>query len=141
MDAIALDTTIKTYLTDVRAKGGPSSSARRHQVSWSSKMAFSRKRIAVRRAIHIGEAQCPIDQTSSAPRSMIGTRPTGSGTPVEYRRDNGSIMRTGTRTGVEVLGGHTAIIWLEGVTGSIDLEWRPVQPRAIRIERVAQVFY
>jgi hypothetical protein len=46
------------------------------------------------------------------------------GTPVEYRRDNGSIMRTATRTRAEVLGGHTAIIWLEDVTGSIDLEWR-----------------
>jgi len=46
------------------------------------------------------------------------------GTPVEYRRDNGSIMRTATRTRAEVLGDHTAIIWLEGVTGSTDLEWR-----------------
>ena len=46
------------------------------------------------------------------------------GTPVEYRRHNCSMMRTATRTRAEVLGDHTVFIWLEGATGSIDLEWR-----------------
>jgi hypothetical protein len=38
-------------------ESGLSSSARRHQVSWSSKTAFSRTRIAIRPALHIGVAQ------------------------------------------------------------------------------------
>ena len=41
------------------------------------------------------------------------------GTPVEYRSDNGSVVRTLRARG---LGGHTAVIWLEGVTGCVDLD-------------------
>jgi hypothetical protein len=104
-------------------EGGPSSSARRHQVSWSSKNGV------------LSDEDCRAGTTHR--RSAMPDRPNQLrskvdawneanriGTPVEYRRDNGSIMRTATRTRAEVLGGHTAIIWLEGVTGSIDLEWR-----------------
>jgi hypothetical protein len=46
------------------------------------------------------------------------------GTPVEYGRNNCSMMRTATSTGAEVLGDHAVFVWLEGVTGSFDLEWR-----------------
>jgi hypothetical protein len=44
------------------------------------------------------------------------------GTRVEYRKDDHSIVRTVTRSRAEVLSGHTAVIWLEGVTGCVDLD-------------------
>jgi hypothetical protein len=44
------------------------------------------------------------------------------GTRVEYRKDDHSILRTVTRSRAEVLSGHTAVIWLEGVTGCVDLD-------------------
>ena len=66
------------------------------------------------------------------------------GTPIDYRKDDDSILRTVTRTRAEVLGGHTAVIWLEGVTGCVDLDRvKPVQKkkwRAERIERAARAF-
>lgn len=39
------------------------------------------------------------------------------GTTVDLTKDNGEIVRTRTRSDAEVLSGHTAVIWLEGITG------------------------
>ena len=39
------------------------------------------------------------------------------GTEVTLTKDNGDVIRTKTRSEAEVLSGHTAVIWLEGVTG------------------------
>lgn len=44
------------------------------------------------------------------------------GTPVEVRLDNGTTRRTRTRSGAFVLGGHTAVVMLEGITGGYLLE-------------------
>lgn len=43
------------------------------------------------------------------------------GTPVRYRRDDGSFITTRTRSEPHVLGGHTAVIWLEGHAGCFSL--------------------
>jgi hypothetical protein len=44
------------------------------------------------------------------------------GVTVEYRKDDDSIVRTVTRSRAEVHSGHTAVIWLVGVRGCVDLD-------------------
>lgn len=44
------------------------------------------------------------------------------GTPVRLTRDNGNVVITRTRSEAEVLSGHTAVIWLEGVSGCYCLD-------------------
>ena len=44
------------------------------------------------------------------------------GQAVDLQKDGGEIVRTKTRSAAEVLGGHTAVIWLEGVTGCYMLD-------------------
>jgi hypothetical protein len=39
------------------------------------------------------------------------------GHPVTVRRDNGEGLSTVTRSKAEVLSGHSAVIWLEGISG------------------------
>jgi len=39
------------------------------------------------------------------------------GTPVLLKRDNGQTMETKTRSKAQVSGGHSAVIWLENVSG------------------------
>jgi hypothetical protein len=39
-----------------------------------------------------------------------------------YRRDNGKAFETRTRSSACVLSGHTAVIWLDGISGCVDLE-------------------
>ena len=39
------------------------------------------------------------------------------GTAVKVRRDNGEIQDTKTRAPAEMLSGHTAVIWLDGISG------------------------
>lgn len=39
------------------------------------------------------------------------------GHPVTVRRDNGEGLATVTRSKAEVLSGHSAVIWLEGISG------------------------
>jgi hypothetical protein len=39
------------------------------------------------------------------------------GQPVLLRKDNGEAVETVTRSRAEVLSGHSAVIWLEGVAG------------------------
>jgi hypothetical protein len=39
------------------------------------------------------------------------------GTPVRVRKDDGSFVETRTRSMAEMLGGHSAVIWLEGISG------------------------
>lgn len=43
------------------------------------------------------------------------------GTPVNVRRDDGRITETTTRSPASVLSGHTAVIWLDGISGCYDL--------------------
>ncbi|WP_217446575.1 hypothetical protein [Myxococcus sp. CA040A] len=44
------------------------------------------------------------------------------GTPVVVKRDNGQELTTKTRSGAELLGGHSAVIWLDGISGCYALE-------------------
>lgn len=39
------------------------------------------------------------------------------GTAVWVTKDDGSTMLTTTRSDAEVLGGHTAVVWLNGLSG------------------------
>ena len=39
------------------------------------------------------------------------------GTAVCLQRDDGTIFTTRTRAEADVLSGHTAVIWVEGITG------------------------
>jgi hypothetical protein len=41
------------------------------------------------------------------------------GATVYYHNDRGEIIHTTTRTRAEVLSGHTAVIWLDGVRGCV----------------------
>lgn len=40
-----------------------------------------------------------------------------AGTPVKVKLDNGSIKETTTRSEADLLGGHTPVVWLEGIRG------------------------
>lgn len=44
------------------------------------------------------------------------------GTEVDVRKDLGDVVRTKTRSAAQVLSGHTAVIWLEGISGCYLLE-------------------
>lgn len=44
------------------------------------------------------------------------------GQDVDVHKDDGQIVRTKTRSRAEVLSGHTAVIWLDGVRGCYLLE-------------------
>lgn len=44
------------------------------------------------------------------------------GAPVDYRKDDGTIAQTFTRTPASVLSGHTAVVWLEDVRGCVALD-------------------
>lgn len=44
------------------------------------------------------------------------------GAPVNVRMDNGETTRTVTRSKAEMLSGHTAVIWLEGISGCYMLD-------------------
>lgn len=44
------------------------------------------------------------------------------GMPVNYRNDLRETKETKTRTAASVLGGHSAVIWLEGVGGCVALD-------------------
>ncbi|ASY69355.1 hypothetical protein [Sinorhizobium fredii] len=39
------------------------------------------------------------------------------GTDVLLKKDDGSMIETKTRSRAEVLSGHSAVIWLEGISG------------------------
>ncbi len=39
------------------------------------------------------------------------------GTPVLLKKDNGETTETKTRSKAQVSGGHSAVVWLEGVSG------------------------
>lgn len=43
------------------------------------------------------------------------------GTAVKVLRDDGSVMPTKTRSKATLLGGHSAVIWLEGISGCYSL--------------------
>lgn len=44
------------------------------------------------------------------------------GQEVDLLKDSGEVVRTKTRSAAEVLSGHTAVIWLDGVTGCYILD-------------------
>lgn len=44
------------------------------------------------------------------------------GTPVKVRKDNGETVATVTRSRAEVLSGHSAVIWLDGISGCYALD-------------------
>lgn len=43
------------------------------------------------------------------------------GTPVRVRKDSGAEVFTQTRSAATVLGGHSAVIWLEEISGAYSL--------------------
>lgn len=52
------------------------------------------------------------------------------GTAVTVRLDNRDPIQTRTRSKAELLGGHTAVVWLENVGGCVLLERvTPAEPR------------
>jgi hypothetical protein len=44
------------------------------------------------------------------------------GCPVVYRMDDGVLFKTATRSEAQVLGGHTAVVWVDGVAGCVALD-------------------
>jgi hypothetical protein len=44
------------------------------------------------------------------------------GAPVTVRRDDGTELQTRTRSAAQVLSGHTAVIWVDGIAGCYDLQ-------------------
>jgi hypothetical protein len=44
------------------------------------------------------------------------------GTQVDVRLDNGLTARTTTKSRAEMLSGHTAVIWLDGISGCYMLD-------------------
>lgn len=55
-------------------------------------------------------------------RAAVWNAEVSIGTPVEYRKDDGSIVHTFTRSVASVLGDHTAVVWLEAVRGCVALD-------------------
>lgn len=52
------------------------------------------------------------------------------GTRGKLRKDDGTQMETITRSAAQVLGGHSAAIWVEGVSGCYLLNrFRPMEAR------------
>jgi hypothetical protein len=52
------------------------------------------------------------------------------GTPVTYQRDDGTLADGETITPAQVLSGHTAVIWIDGVSGCVALD--RVSPRTLQ---------
>lgn len=51
------------------------------------------------------------------------------GTPVRVRKDDGAVLETKTRSEAWMLGGHTAVIMVEGISGCYSLERvSPIHP-------------
>ena len=53
------------------------------------------------------------------------------GAAVTYRNDAGKLIAIRTRSPADVLSGHTAVIWLDGISGCVALdrvELRHVEP-------------
>jgi hypothetical protein len=44
------------------------------------------------------------------------------GALVTYRKDDGKLLTTRTRSEASVLGGHTAVVWIEGKAGCVALD-------------------
>jgi len=60
---------------------------------------------------------------SSAERNVVvWNAEVSAGAPVNYRKDDGSVIETFTRSQARVLGGHTAVVWLENVSGCVALD-------------------
>lgn len=55
--------------------------------------------------------------------------------PVTVRRDCGELVDTVTRSTAEVLSGHTAVVWLQGISGCYLLD--RVTPRAVALAAAA----
>lgn len=56
------------------------------------------------------------------------------GVAVRVHRDNGAVLETRTRSDAQLLGGHTAVVWVEGIAGAYALDRvEPVEP-ADRVE-------
>ncbi len=45
----------------------------------------------------------------------------GVGTPVRLIRDSGDVLITRTRSPAQVLSGHSAVVWVDGVAGCYHL--------------------
>jgi hypothetical protein len=56
---------------------------------------------------------------------------TAIGATVRVKKDSGEMVETTTRSRAEVLSGHSAVIWLEGISGCYLLDRvRPIKGRA-----------
>ncbi len=56
------------------------------------------------------------------------------GDPVTYKRDDGSILTTRTRSTAYMLSGHTPVVFLEGVSGCVLLNRVSAVPTEQRTE-------
>ncbi len=60
------------------------------------------------------------------------------GTAVIVTKDDGSEVFTGTRSGPQFLGGHTAVIWLDGIAGCYALERvQKLDPSSLSVQQLA----
>lgn len=55
-------------------------------------------------------------------QAMVDAWTHPEGTPVIFRKDDGSIVETKTRSGAWMLGGHSAVVMLDGISGCYSLE-------------------
>lgn len=55
------------------------------------------------------------------------------GTDVTVKKDNGEIIHTKTRSEADLLGGHTPVIWLDGISGCYALS--RVTPKSSAMEK------
>ena len=53
------------------------------------------------------------------------------------RRDNGDLTRTKTRSEAELLGGHTPVVWLEGIVGAYALD-RVMPVTQLKADRICR---
>lgn len=44
------------------------------------------------------------------------------GTKIAFQKDDGTRMVTKTRSRAQMLGEHTAVVWLDNITGCVSLE-------------------
>jgi hypothetical protein len=65
--------------------------------------------------------QTRLQQNADAEVAQWNNQHGSSGVAVIYRKDDNSTVRARTRTRACVIGGHTAVVWLEGITGCVAL--------------------
>jgi hypothetical protein len=72
------------------------------------------------------------DEMATYARSLVrANKAAVVGQAVNVRLDSGETKTTKTRGGAELLGGHTAVVWLEGIAGAYALDRVTILKRAV----------